>query len=202
MADLPLIDANPDRLDDTLVPQFQKRFPATVHCLFENFGLFIAAGEPVDVMDETDVHPFEIQPLKRIFKAAHRAVIAIVEIHFEAAGICPGRIVDVLLACGFQNTTHLGRQNIVIPVLPAQAMPGAQLRQPVAIHRCGVIIPDPGLPCGLEHVVGRFLVDLTENVPNWCGAESKSGNFQIHTSEFHFGIRLHTVSLQSNCLVI
>jgi hypothetical protein len=119
VADLPFIHAHADGLDQALVAQAFQRLPGAVHGLFEHLGLFIATGEDVDVMDETDVHALQRHALQAVLERAHHPVVGIVEMHREGRGIGPGGEVDLAAPGGFQNPAHLGGQDEIIAVLPA-----------------------------------------------------------------------------------
>src|ERR1700733_2713323 len=68
MAHFPFVDADADRLDDVLIAQLLKRFPASIHCGLEHLRLSIAPREAIDVMDEADVYSFDTQPVQRILE--------------------------------------------------------------------------------------------------------------------------------------
>ena len=192
MADLPLIHPDADRLHHFFRTQPLQRPPRAVHRLLEHLGLLASACEDVDVVDEAHVHAFQPQSLQAVLESAHRAVVAIVEMHGEGGGIRPGRKVDGLAFRGAQQPTHLGSEDEVVPRLPAQGMAGAQLGKPVAVHRRGVEEAHAGLPGVREHRFRRRLVDLAENIAERGGSETEGGHLQIRPAEFTLLSRMHS----------
>ncbi len=90
VADLPLIHADADGLDDAFAAQLVQRPPAPVHCMAEDFGLAVAHGEAVDVVDERDVDALQPQALQAVLEGPHGPVVGVVEMHAEGEPVHPG----------------------------------------------------------------------------------------------------------------
>jgi hypothetical protein len=147
-------------------------------------------------VDEAHVHPFQSQPLQAVLEGAHRAVVAVVEMHGERRGIRPGCEVDRVTPGRAKKTSDLRGEHEIVPVLPAQRVPRPQFGKAMAIHRGGVEEAHAGFPGAHEHFLRRLFVDLAENVAERRGAEAEGGDVEVRSAKFSLFSRVHVFLLK------
>src|SRR6266540_499886 len=71
----PIVDAEPESADRTLVAQARKRAARTVHGLAKTFRLRLAVRRDIDVVHVDDVERRDAEPLQAVLDRAQRAVV-------------------------------------------------------------------------------------------------------------------------------
>ena len=182
--DLPVVDADADRLHEALFAQFDEGAVAAVHGLPEIDLLHLRAmGEHVGVVDEQDVDVSKPQPLQRILEAPHGPVIRIVEAAPEGCAVDPGLEVDILAPRRRQHAAHLAGDHEFMARFPAQVMAETEFRQPMAVIGRGVEVAHARLPGALHHRTGLRLRNGPQKIADGRCAEAHVGDVEAHAAE-------------------
>ena len=138
----------------------------------------------VEVVDHEHVHAVEPEPLQAVLVGAQYALVAVVEAQLEGQTADPGSRRERLGLAGSRvHAPHFRRQDEVAAFLPAKRASHAVLGEAVAVPWRAVVQAYAALIGGLHDLVGLYVRDLLEEIPERSTAKPEGRDGQARASE-------------------
>ena len=188
------VDARADAADQPGLFEFRQRPEATVVQLGQISRHLRIGGVmgDVQVVDQQQIDAWQAEALQAVLEAAHHPIVAVVEAVLEFQPAAPEAVLEFLrVVDGTEQPADLGGQHIVGARTAIQRAAEAMLALPAAVPRRRVVVPDAGVPCGLQGGAGIGILDHVEQVAQPRAAEPELRELDVGAAEFAAGERVH-----------